>query len=69
MFRLTKRQFRDRLGFKTDAAIAKYFDISGAAVAQWGEDDFIPAMRQLLAERESPELFAEPMPGPVEKVA
>lgn len=43
---LTKAQIRERLGFKTDDEVARLFDISPAAVSQWG-DGPIPARREL----------------------
>jgi DNA-binding XRE family transcriptional regulator len=55
-YRLTKVQLRAALK-KTDAELADYFGITRAAVAQWGEDDPIPELRQLQVETRNPELF------------
>lgn len=56
--RLTKADLRKVLG-TTDAGVADFFEITRAAVAQWGEDDPIPELRQLQAERKRPDLFAD----------
>lgn len=57
--RLTKAQLRDALGVDTDAAVADFFEISRSAVAQWGDGDPIPELRQLQAERKRPDLFPQ----------
>lgn len=57
---LTKAQLRAALG--SDAAIAVFFEISRAAVAQWSEDGPIPELRQLQAERKRPDLFGPDAP-------
>ncbi|MDC7806402.1 hypothetical protein PQS31_06135 [Luteimonas sp BLCC-B24] len=60
---LTKRQVRDALGQNTDASVARFFEISTAAVAQWELDRPIPARRVLQAVVKRPDLFgaiAEP---------
>lgn len=54
---LTKAWLRAELG--SDAATARFFGISSAAVAQWPEDAPIPELRQLQAERKRPEWFRE----------
>jgi len=52
---LTKRQVRNALGH--DAAVARFFAISTAAVAQWELDKPIPALRVLQAMAKRPDLF------------
>lgn len=55
---LSKRRVRDLLGpDATDADVARFFGISASAVSQWPEDDAIPELRQLQAERKRPDLF------------
>ena len=54
---LTKQHVRSTLGFDTDAEIAAFFGISASAVSQWAEEDEIPELRQLQAERKRPDLF------------
>jgi hypothetical protein len=44
---ITKRRARELLRAKNDAELARLFDISDAAVSQWGEDKPIPPLRQL----------------------
>lgn len=72
---ITKRQVRDALGQGSDASVARFFEISTAAVAQWGLDSPIPARRALQAVVKRPDLFgalSEPAanddigPGPEE---
>ncbi|MEO6103126.1 MAG: hypothetical protein ABIP44_05740 [Pseudoxanthomonas sp.] len=61
---LTKKSFKNALGIGTDAEVASFFQISAAAVSQWGEEDPIPEKRQLQATLRRPDLFgnvAEPM--------
>jgi hypothetical protein len=57
MSQITKRRLRQLLEVDTDAAVAAFFGISGSAVSQWGDDDPIPLLRQLQAERKRPDLF------------
>lgn len=52
---LTKRQVRAAIGH--DAAVARFFEISTAAVAQWELDKPIPALRTLQAMAKRPDLF------------
>lgn len=52
---LTKRQVRAAIGH--DAAVARFFEISTAAVAQWELDKPIPARRVLQAMVKRPDLF------------
>lgn len=54
---ITKRQVRDALGQGSDASVARFFEISTAAVAQWGLDAPIPARRALQAVVKRPDLF------------
>ncbi len=54
---ITKRQLRSLLGLKNDAALAKYFPVSTAAVAQWSEDEPVPERRLLQAITRNPEAF------------
>lgn len=54
---ITKRQVREALGQNTDASVARFFDISTAAVAQWEMDQPIPARRALQALVKRPDLF------------
>jgi hypothetical protein len=49
MDRISKRELRAALGVETDAEVAAFYDISPAAVSQWGEDAPIPELRQLQA--------------------
>lgn len=60
---LTKRVVRQKLEADTDAEVARFFGISAAAVSQWPEDQAIPELRQLQAERKRPDLFG-PGAGP-----
>ncbi|MEJ2790109.1 MULTISPECIES: hypothetical protein [unclassified Pseudoxanthomonas] len=46
MSQLTKKFVRERLGLESDAALARMFNVSRAAVAQWGEDDPLPEPRR-----------------------
>lgn len=54
---LTKRRIREALGFSTDVEVAAFFGVSASAVSQWAEDDPIPELRQLQAERKRPDVF------------
>jgi hypothetical protein len=56
---LSKRSLRETLGFKTDAELARFFEITGAAVAQWPEDRPVPPLRLLQAQLKKPEAFTE----------
>lgn len=56
---LTKRELRDRLGLKSDAALAAYFPVTRAAVAQWGEEEPVPVRRLMEAVIRNPEAFPE----------
>ena len=57
---LTKAQLRTALG--SDAAVAAFFGISRAAVAQWGDHDPVPELRQLQAQQKRPDLFGPDAP-------
>lgn len=52
-----KRQVRTRLGFQTDAELARFFGISRSAVSQWPKDFPIPALRQYILHQRYPNLF------------
>lgn len=54
---LSKRTLRSRLGFTTDAEVARFFRISASAVSQWADDDPLPELRQLQVERKRPDIF------------
>lgn len=43
----SKRELREKLGFESDAELARYFEISTSAVAQWDEDGPVPRLRWL----------------------
>lgn len=60
---MTKRALRTALGFTTDAEVAAFFEISAAAVSQWGEDAPIPELRRLQFELKRPAPGAAPTPG------
>ncbi|WP_429624723.1 hypothetical protein [Stenotrophomonas sp. AN71] len=53
----SKRQVRTRLGFRTDAELARFFGISRSAVSQWPRDLPIPALRQYILHQCYPALF------------
>lgn len=53
----SKRQVRERLGFLTDAELARFFGISRSAVSQWPKDGPIPALRQYILHQQYPNLF------------
>jgi hypothetical protein len=57
MDRISKQELRAALGVETDAEVAAFFDISPAAVSQWGEDAPIPELRQLQAAQREPDRF------------
>lgn len=52
----TKREVRDALGLPNDAALARWFEVSRAAVAQWPEDGELPRLRLLEFHQRRPEL-------------
>ncbi|MHC1652381.1 hypothetical protein ACODUL_03655 [Stenotrophomonas maltophilia] len=52
-----KRQVRTRLGFRTDAELARFFGISRSAVSQWPRDFPIPPLRQYMLQQRYPNLF------------
>lgn len=70
---LTKKQVREALGLRTDAALADWFEVSRAAVAQWTEDEPLPRLRQLEACQRRPDLFSlisgEAKTSPLDEVA
>ena len=53
----SKGQVRSRLGFRTDAELARFFGISRSAVSQWPKDFPIPALRQYMLHQRYPSLF------------
>ncbi|CRD51504.1 conserved hypothetical protein [Stenotrophomonas thermophila] len=53
----SKRQVRTRLGFRTDAELARFFGISRSAVSQWPRDFPIPPLRQYILHQRYPNLF------------
>ncbi len=53
----SKGQVRTRLGFRTDAELARFFGISRSAVSQWPKDFPIPALRQYILHQRCPNLF------------
>ena len=53
----SKGQVRTRLGFRTDAELARFFGISRSAVSQWPKDFPIPALRQYILHQRYPNLF------------
>lgn len=61
MHMITKASLRHALGFETDAQVAGFFGITPSAVSLWGEDEPIPELRQLQAQRRRPDLFAPPV--------
>lgn len=53
----SKRQVRTRLGFQTDAELARFFGISRSAVSQWPKEFPIRALRQYILHQRYPNLF------------
>lgn len=47
MSHLTKKFVREQLGLENDAALARLFKVSRAAVAQWEEDKPLPETRRI----------------------
>ena len=54
----SKREVRRRLGFETDAELARFFGVSRSAVSQWPREDPIPTLRQYMLRQLYPNLFA-----------
>ena len=54
---MTKASVKSALGTKTDADLARFFDISRAAVNLWKDDEPIPALRQYELREKRPDLF------------
>jgi len=52
-----KRQVRHRLGFRTDAELARFFGVSRSAVSQWPRDFPIPPLRRYILQQRYPHLF------------
>jgi hypothetical protein len=55
---VTKRQAKKRLGFNTDADLARFFGVGRWAVGQWLEDEPIPELRQFQLRDRRPDLFS-----------
>ncbi|MBN4957129.1 hypothetical protein [Stenotrophomonas maltophilia] len=53
----SKGQVRARLGFRTDAELARFFGISRSAVSQWPKNFPIPELRQYILHQRYPNLF------------
>lgn len=53
----SKQQVRARLGFETDAELARFFGISRSAVSQWPKGYPIPALRRYILQQRYPALF------------
>ena len=56
---ITKNQAKERLGFTTDAELARFFEIGRWAVGQWPDDEPIPELRQLQLQQRRPDLWGE----------
>jgi hypothetical protein len=54
---MTKSAVRTALGLKKDVQLAKFFEVSRAAVALWKDDEPIPELRQLQLRARRPDLF------------
>ena len=57
---MTKRNVKAALGYRTDAELARFFDIGRWAVGQWADESPIPEARQWQARALRPDLFATP---------
>lgn len=64
----SKRQVRTRLGFRTDAELARFFGISRSAVSQWPRDFPIPPLRQYILHQRYPNLFPTTEAGADESI-
>lgn len=54
---MTKASVKAALGIKTEAELARFFDIRRQAVYQWKDDRPIPALRQYELREKRPDLF------------
>jgi hypothetical protein len=54
---MTKASVKAALGFKSDAELARFFDVHRQAVGQWEENKPIPGARQWELRVRRPELF------------
>ena len=54
---MTKTAVKTALGFKTDAELARLFDIGRWAVGQWPDDSPIPEGRRWQLRAKRPDLF------------
>lgn len=68
MIKLSKRDLRDALELDSDAALARWFEISQAAVSQWPEDGDIPEKRAMQAALKRPDLFGPGAAAPAARV-
>lgn len=64
----TKASLRTALGFTLDSELAGFFGISASAISQWGEDEPIPALRQLWVEARRPDLCGAAPTASVDEV-
>jgi hypothetical protein len=62
----SKQQVRIRLGFRTDAELARFFGISRSAVSQWPRDFPIPPLRRYILQQRYPGLFPSETASPGE---
>ena len=56
---ITKRMIREAVGGR-DVDVARFFNVTRGAVAQWGENDPLPEGRQWQARAKLPEKFPTP---------
>lgn len=54
---MTKASVKAALGIKTDAALARFFEVNRQAVGQWKDDEPIPGGRQWELRVRRPDLF------------
>lgn len=54
---MTKASVKAALGFKTDAELGRFFDISRQATGLWKDDQPIPELRQYKLREKRPDLF------------
>lgn len=57
---MTKRAVKAALDIKTDAELARFFEIGRAAVGFWQDDQPIPDARQWELRARRPDLFVNP---------
>ena len=56
---MTKRLVKSRLGYETDAELARFFKIGRWAVGQWPDDEAIPLGRQWELIARKPDVFGK----------